>query len=259
MVYCLVGGLSLLAAFGSGEAPRGSTGALEALLAQPLGKMLLLFIAVGLIGFGIWRLVQAFLDPDRNGTSWSAVGTRCGYAIGSVMYFGLAATALSIAFGSGSSSDDRTAQDWTAWLMSQPFGRWLTGAVAIGVVLGGLAFIIEAWRGDQMAKHVHAGRTGDAWIGMVGRIGYAGSGIVFVLVGALLLIAAWHSNAAEARGLGGALATLEGQPYGFALLAVVAVGLFAFGAFGILQGIYRHIDPPTVRDAETAVSHVLRH
>jgi hypothetical protein len=249
-VYCAVGGLSLLEAFGSGEGVRGSNGALKTLFAQAFGEGVLVLIAIGLVGFAIWRLVQALLDPDQNGTSWEALGTRCGYVIGSIIYFGLAATALNIAFGNGSDSDDRAAQDWTAWLMSQPYGPWITGAVAIGIGVAGAAFVVEAWRGE-VAKHVPAGKTGNAWIGMLARVGYAACGAVFVVIGALLMSAAVHEDPAEARGLGGALATLEAQPYGSALLAVVAAGLFAYGAFGIVQGIYRRIDPPSLATLKT--------
>jgi Domain of Unknown Function (DUF1206) len=260
VVYCLVGGLSLLAAFGRTDGPPGITGALETLLPQPVGTALLLFIALGLIGLGLWRLVQAIFDPDRNGNSWSAIGTRCGYVISSAIYFGLAATGFDLVFHGGSRSDDGQAQDWTAWLMSQPYGRWVTAAVAVAVGVAGVVFVIEAWRGGQMAKHVHAGRIGDEWVGLLARTGYAAVGVVSWIVAALLLTAAWHSSPADARGVGGALATLEAQPYGSALLAVVAAGLLAYGAFGIVEGIYRRLDPPSLRDVENDLSEaVTRH
>ncbi len=92
------------------------------------------------------------------------------------------------------------------------------------------------------------------WILILGLVGYTASGIVFMIVGALLLAAALHTNAAEARGLGGALVTLQGQPYGSALLAIIAAGLFAFGVFGLVEGIYRRIEAPDIHDAEEMVS-----
>lgn len=56
------------------------------------------------------------------------------------------------------------------------------------------------------------------------------------------MTAPWRSSPIEARGLGGALAALQAQPYGPALLAVVAAGVFAYGVFGIVEGIYRRVD-----------------
>ncbi len=254
IVYCVVGVFAFLAAFGQGGGVRGSTGALQTLLHQPLGEALVITTAIGMLGFTIWRLIQAFWDPDRDGTSWKALLERATYLGSAVIYAGLAATAFNIAFGSGgSASDDRAAQDWTAWLMSQPFGRWITGAVGIGVAAAGVVFIFQAWKA-RVTQHLRAEEARSTWILILGRVGYAASGVVFLIVGALLLAAALHSNAAEVRGLGGALVTLQAQPYGSTLLAIVAAGLFAFGVFGVVEGIYRRIDAPDVHDAKEMVS-----
>jgi hypothetical protein len=43
---------------------------------------------------------------------------------------------------------------------------------------------------------------------------------------------------------------IQAQPYGSILLAIVAAGLLAYGAFGIVEGFYRRIDPPTLRPAK---------
>jgi hypothetical protein len=67
---------------------------------------------------------------------------------------------------------------------------------------------------------------------------------VFLIVGGFLLVAAWQSDPSEARGLGGALATLQAQPFGQVLFGVVALGLAAFGAFEFAEARYRRIDAP---------------
>jgi len=41
-------------------------------------------------------------------------------------------------------------------------------------------------------------------------------------------MAALHANSSDARGLAGALKSLQQQPYGWALLGATALGLFAF-------------------------------
>ena len=88
----------------------------------------------------------------------------------------------------------------------------------------------------------------------LGRLGFAVRGLVFVLIGAFLGLAALHSNSSEVRGLGGALESLQDQPYGWALLALTAAGLFAFGMFGFVQARYRRIDAPDLADAKDAVA-----
>ena len=78
----------------------------------------------------------------------------------------------------------------------------------------------------------------------LGRAGYAARGVVFVVIGAFLVVAAYQSDPSEARGLGGALLALQGQPFGRALFGLVALGLAAFGAFGFLEARYRRISAP---------------
>ena len=74
------------------------------------------------------------------------------------------------------------------------------------------------------------------------RLGMAARGVVFGIIGVFLVIAARHANPAQARGVGGALHTLRQQPYGAALLAVVALGLIAYGCYQFILARYRRIE-----------------
>jgi len=255
VVYGLVGGLALLAAIGSGGQTGGSRSALQTLLSQPFGKLWLALIALGLAGFCIWRVLEAITDADHHGTDLKGWGVRAAHLISGGIYAGLAFSALGLAlgWGSGGGGENQAAQDWTAWLLSQPFGRWLVGLVGAAVIATGLSFVRKAWRGDVAAHLALPGDKRD-WIITLGRLGFAARGVVFALIGGFLLLAAWHSNSAEAQGLGGALKALQQQPYGWVLLSLTAVGLFAFGLFGLVQARYRHIDAPDLDDAKAAIA-----
>ena len=63
------------------------------------------------------------------------------------------------------------------------------------------------------------------------------------------MLAALHSNSSHARGLAGALKSLQQQPYGWALLGATALGLFAFGAFQFVTAAYRRIEAPSPAEA----------
>ena len=91
-------------------------------------------------------------------------------------------------------------------------------------------------------------------IAVVARIGLAARGVVFCLVGGFFILAAWRADPSESGGLGKALLTLQAQPYGPWLLALIAIGLFAFGTYSVIQGIYRRIDSPRVIQRLKAVS-----
>ncbi|HEX2553299.1 MAG TPA: DUF1206 domain-containing protein [Microvirga sp.] len=251
VVYGLVGSLALLAAIGSGGQTGGSRSALQSLVGQPFGRTILVVIAVGLAGFAAWRVLEALTDADRHGTSWKGLAVRGAHLLSGAIYAALSLSAVGIAFGASGGGEDATARDWTAWLLAQPFGQWLVGLAGLAIGGTGLGFLLKAWRGD-VTRHLACDAATARWAVLLGRLGYAARGVVFLIIGGFVVLAALHSSSSEVMGLGGALQTVAAQTYGSTLLALVAIGLFAFGVFGIVQALYRRIDAPDFDDAKAA-------
>lgn len=86
---------------------------------------------------------------------------------------------------------------------------------------------------------------GKRWVPVLARFGLAARGVVFLINGGFLLLAALQHDPSEARGLAGVLRALQGQPHGMLLLAVVALGLMAFGAYSLVEARYRRIQVPS--------------
>lgn len=179
-VYLIVGGLALVAAAGSGGRATDSKGALQAVLEAPFGAVLLAIIAIGLLCSAAWRLAQGFLDTDRLGRKRKALFRRAAYAGSAVIYVGLASTAASILFGRRIGSEDQSARDWTAALLSQPFGPWLVAAVACAIALGGLAMVRRGLtdRFDGFALSPVARN----WVVPIGRLGFFARALVYLIV-----------------------------------------------------------------------------
>jgi hypothetical protein len=210
-------------------------------LGQPFGRGLLAAVAVGLMSFALWRGVQVVFDPDRYGTGLKGVIARLGRSVSCIAHTGLTVAALSLVFGWGSGGgDDQAARDWTAKLLSQPFGRWLVAVFGFGVVVAGGRSALKGWGAKFKKRLDHEGRNA-RWAVTVSQFGLIARGFVFAIIGGFLILAAIHANPGEARGLGGALQALQGQPYGSALLAVVAAGLAAFGFYCFVDARYRRI------------------
>jgi hypothetical protein len=248
-VYLLVGALAVLAAIGRGGGMGGSKSALAYLMEQPFGWVLVGVLALGLLFFGAWRLLEAATDADGHGSEAKGLAIRAAHGISGVVYLGLAASAAAMASGysSGGGSEGQATRDWTALLMSQPLGRWLVAGLGVVVVGAGIGFAVKGFRGDVMDRlSVPPGRRG--WASALGRAGFSARGIVFVVMGGFLVLAAWQARSSAARGLGGALEALSEQPYGKALLALTAAGLAAFGAFGLVQARYRRVRAPEMTD-----------
>ena len=259
IVYCLIGGLALLAAIGSGGKTGGSGSALRTLLGQPFGRVLLGAIALGFAFFAVWRFVEATTDADHRGNEWKGLGVRGAHVVGGFIAIGLALSALGLAlgWGGGGGGDDRAARDWTAWLLAQPFGPWLVGLVGLGIVGVGIAFLAKGWRG-KVTEHLVCSRDVARWAVPAGRLGFGARGVVFLIMGGFLVVAAVQSRAAQAKGLGGALEALQAQPFGWILLGVTAAGLFAFGVFSFVEAFYRRIDTPDLDGTKDAIADGLR-
>jgi hypothetical protein len=246
-VYVIVGGFAALAALGSGRA-KGSKGALQSVLAQPLGEVLLGAVALGFLCFCVWRLLQAFLDADHEGREAKALARRGAYGVSALVYAGLAVWTLQILLGADDGKGgEESARDWTAYLMGKPLGPWMVAAV--GAIVGGvgIAMGLRGCRRD-FEPRLTCSAAARRWLVPLGRVGFVARGAVFLLVAAFLVRAALHANSREAHGLGGALRALQQEPYGSALLGAVALGLFAFGAFQFVVMTCRRIDAPTVEE-----------
>ena len=250
VVYVIVGGFAVVAAIGSGGRTTGTKGALYSILSQPFGAVLLLVVAVGLLCFAAWRLAQAALDVDHLGTDWKALARRIGFGVGAIANLALAFSAFALVFGtsSGSRDGEGSARDWTAYLLSAPFGQWIVGALGLIVFGTGIGVALKGWKRtfeERLALDHNARR----WVIPVGRLGFLARGLVFMLVSVFLVLAALHANAREAKGLAGALRSLEEQSYGWVLLGITALGLVAFGAFQFVTAYYRRIDAPDFEEA----------
>jgi hypothetical protein len=74
---------------------------------------------------------------------------------------------------------------------------------------------------------------------VTGVAGTAARGAVFALAGILVVQAAWDYEPNKAAGLDGALRSLRDTPVGPWLLGAVAIGLVAFGLYGIAEARWR--------------------
>jgi len=241
VVYTLIGFLALKAALGPGGKTTDAAGALGTLLQQPHGKLLLGTVVVGLFGYALWRLVQTAVNPGDGDSGAKGIFQRVGYAISGVTYGLLGLTAVRML--TGGSAGGSSTQDGTARLMSQPWGPWLVGAIGVCTVGLGLSLLHRAYT-TEFRKEFKLGEMSAAverWVTLSGRVGYAARGVVFSLIGFFLIQAARHTDAGEARGLGGVLNGLSQQPYGPWLLGIVAVGLLAYGAHMFVAARYRRI------------------
>lgn len=243
VVYVAAGLLSAAFAFGYGGQTAGTKSAVRAIGAQPFGQALLIIIAVGLFAYTGWRFIEAFIDPEGIGNDAKGLTKRAIKGISGFLYAGLGIYAANLSQGTASGGGGSKAQTWSAKVMQWPGGEWLVGLAGGAIGIYGLA---QAWRGKELEfldnlKEHEIGRKERKGIRWVGQIGLWARGVVFLMIGAFLIVAAVQSQPQEALGLQGALYKLLAQPYGQWLMGLVALGLASYGVFCFVKAKYRRI------------------
>jgi hypothetical protein len=245
VIYLVVGGFALQAAFGSRGQPAGASGVFEAIVRQPFGRPLLALLASGLAGYALWDFVRAALDPNRQSRTVTGILQRIGWGVGGLVSSTLAVTALRAVLNVGRlTTEDQETRSWTATIMAAPFGPWIVGATGIVIAVVGLAFLWKGWRADLDSDldstPLHPGAR--RWLVHFGRFGMVARGTVLTLIGAFLVVAVVDANPQEARGVAGALSALAQQPYGRWLLGAVATGFISYGLYEVMRARYSRFD-----------------
>lgn len=238
IVYALIGILAIQGVYRTGNTNVDQTSAFQKVLSQPFGHFLLWIIIVGLLGYALWRIILALFNLEGNGKTLQ----RIGWFISGLSYLVLAYIAYQLVKGTGGGSSNPS--DFTAKVFSMPFGTALVFIVGAVIFVLGLYAIYTAFT-NQIEKRFQWGKMSAEerrFAIAFGRFGYAARGVVYLIIGYFLMQAAWTYNPSKAKGLGGALSELARSPAGPWLLWIVALGLIAFGIYGLALARYRRIN-----------------
>jgi hypothetical protein len=244
-VYLSIGLVALLAVAGFAPHTRGAVSALQAWSRWPLGNVLLWLIGVGLYGFAGWRVLQAVFDADRQGRSAKAWACRAGQAISGLIYGGLAVSAFDLIDALhdlrhvGEQAQTRAT---VAAVMAWPLGSKMVMAGGLFILACGLGNAIRAFV-DDFGSTLRCAPRALPWARRLARVGYFGRGVAMLPAGFFMLVAGWDERAIEARSVGSALWTLHALQFGDLVLALIGLGVTAFGAFAFVEAWHRPIRP----------------
>jgi hypothetical protein len=251
VVYATVGVLILGALYGAfgNEGLTGTKGAVNTIAEQPFGNILLVLLIIGLVGYVIWRFVQAIKDTEGKGGGFSGWIQRIGFMISGVFYASLTFYAAKVAgwisgAGASSAGGGTSQQALTQRLMSHELGVWaigIAGAIFIGVAIyqfyrAGSRKFEKNWKTHEIPpQRLQFARR-------FAQFGISARAITFVLTGGLLILAAVRTNPQQAQGLGHALQSLRDESYGTFLLTIIGAGLVCYGIYCLLNARYRTVN-----------------
>jgi Domain of Unknown Function (DUF1206) len=240
VVYLLIGMLALRMAIGArGGRITDPGGALYVVLRQPMGSVLVLLLAIGLLMYAGWQIAAAILGWRRQARerAWSRALT----IVRAAVYGAIGVQALRLAIGlraghSGPQPLVRTALHW-------PFGKWMVLAAGLGAMWYGIVEIRDAINGrlepDLDAASLR--RSAGAWALDVARAGIFARAVVLIVLGAGVVRAALAQRASAAGGMGASLVVLNSLPSGTLVLGATAAGLLAYGVYQLLHARYANL------------------
>ena len=239
VIYILVGWVAVLVALGHSSREADQQGALHLLADKPYGLVSLWLLGTGFAAYALWRLSEAAfgVTGERPGA-----GPRLKSLARAIIYAGLSYLTFTVIAGTDRSQSGRQ-QDITATAMQDTTGRVLVGVAGLVIVACGIALVVEGAR-KKFMKYLQTAQMSARLRRVVELLGMTGSiarGLVFALVGVLVIDAAVTHKASESGGIDKALLTLRDQPFGEFLMMLAALGLLVFGVYGLCEARWRKV------------------
>lgn len=241
IIHLLFAWIALQVAFGGSGQESDQSGALQTLADSGVGRVLLVVIAIGLVAMAIWQAFEAAIG-ESGPRDRTALFERIVSGVRAVLYLYLAWIAVRILQGENASMGD-SQESKSSTLMDATGGRWLVGFVGLVVLGVGIGMFIYGWK-KKFTKHLNTQQmpaSARQNILRLGQGGYMAKGTAYAIAGILVITAAVTYDPEKARGLDGALKTLAEYSWGVWLLALIALGIAAFGVFCFAQAKYRKV------------------
>ena len=242
VVYVTIGLLVMQEALGAGGRAPGPSGAMHSIEAQPFGRSMLALLALGLVGYALWKLLQGIVDPDDKGSDAHGISRRVGYVGSGAIHGVLAFIAAQSIMGEEDSSEDVMMA--SALVYQPPFGQVVVGLVGLITIGVGLYQLYAAYKA-KFRGELKLGEMSDKeekLVTLAGGIGTAARALAIGAAGAFVVLAAYRYDPSQTRGLNEALQALQSQPLGSYMLGTLAVGLLVYGVFMLLVAYYRRIE-----------------
>ena len=240
VIYVLIGWVAILVAVGHSSQQADQQGALQLLAGKPYGEVSLWLLGIGFAGYSLWRLSEAAFGVTGEG---NGAGPRLKSLARALVYAGFAYLTFQVISGS-QGSQTRQQQDLSARVMHDgAAGRWLVGIAGLIIVIVGATLVMQGFR-REFLKHLQTAQMRPRTrriVELLGVIGTVARGVVFALVGVLVIDAAVTFTPAKAGGIDKALLTLRDQPFGTFLLILAALGLVIFGVYGLCEARWRKV------------------
>lgn len=233
-MYCLIGVLTALAAFGQGGQQTGSKGSIQYLAQQSYGQIMIIVLGIGLLGYVFWRMYQAFGNPGGLEEDAKGYAKRVAYFISGLIYGSLALYALLLAF-SNNSPDSNSGSG----MLSGSNADVIAWIVGIGLTIKAIYDLYRAYSGKfrKEVQETNMSRKEQKLLVNAGKFGHTARGIVLGLMAFLSLKSGAGSGVPSQTD---AFSYIRNE-FGALVLGIIAVGFVGYGIFMFIQARYPSI------------------
>src|SRR5918998_802768 len=136
-------------------------------------------MAIGFGAYGLWRLVDAAFDTDRQGGDAKGIAIRLAHGASGLIHLWLGWETAELVLGDASGREGREATEaGAATAMSLPGGNLLLLAgIAILVAVGAFQLVHAVRR--RFLRRLAGPARNKAWVKWAGSLGYAARGFLF--------------------------------------------------------------------------------
>lgn len=240
IVYMLLGWIAL----STGRAlTTGET--VQAVDRLPAGAVLLVALAVGLFGYGAFKIYSAAFDLRHEGKEVKGWGKRGAWVAAGTAYLILAFIAAQQAWShrgaieAGRASGSAGAKQEVAQKIAESAGGdWLL--ILAGLIVIAIAGIQlhHAWKAKFLADMPGC----PSWVKPAGQLGYAARAIIIAIIGYYAIKAG--SDGARVRNFGDALAVVRASH--LIIFKLIAGGLVLFGLVSLMMARFGHFSDDDV-------------
>ncbi|PHI19860.1 hypothetical protein CEQ90_10730 [Lewinellaceae bacterium SD302] len=241
VIYLLIGGFALATVVGAARGTGGPKAVIDWIGNNPFGQLLLVLLALGLFSYCAWRWYKAVADTENEGHDKEGTVKRVAWAVSGTAYGFLGIYAVNLIVSGGGSKGGK--KDVIAQLLEESWGVYAVGL--IGLIMAGVG-IYQFYRGvsEKYMEDINSGSWSDDKQDVYrtsGKVGHVARSVVYGIIAYFLFRAAMMEDASQFKGIGESLSYLRDGSFGTALLALVGMGLFAYGFFMFIKARYKAI------------------
>lgn len=241
IIYVAIGTIAAAVTVGWAESPGDAHRAMQLMQRLPLGELILIALSIGLFGYAALNITGAIRDHEQRRGFGGAL-MRAADALTGALYLTSAMVAVRIA-AAPTRQGGPLIERWAADMMLVPGGRALLGIIGLSLVAAG-GFLMYRARVESFEDILDRRMLSrDAWrfLAFAARFGTIARGVVLGIVGVLAIEAAVTRQAHRVGHVGDALSAIETTPAGRVVLAIVALGFMAYGAYQLAKVRHRRV------------------